>query len=58
MRRYIKPSMTIIDLTSEIPFICASSPEINVKPGKADEDITPMSNRWKGQVPWDESDDE
>lgn len=58
MRRYIKPSMTIIDLTSERPLICASSPEINVKPGKADEDITPMSNRWKGQVPWDESDDE
>ena len=50
--------MTIIDLTSERPSICASSPEINVKPGKADEDITPMSNRWKGQVPWDESDDE
>lgn len=58
MRQYIKPSISIIDLASEMPIICASSPEINVKPGNADEEIAPMSNGWEEQITWDKSDDE
>ena len=58
MRQYIKPSMTIIDLANEMPIICASSPEITVKPGNAEEGVTPMTNGWSEQVPWDYSDDE
>ena len=50
--------MTIIDLASEMPIICASSPEITVKPGNAEEGVTPMTNGWSEQVPWDYSDDE
>lgn len=56
MKQYEKPSLTMLELANEMPVICASVPDVSIKPGKAEEGIAPMSCGWN-DLPWSEAAD-